>query len=308
MAERAPRRASGSRWFGLLVPAIAALATFVSPSSVAEAHDDIAGSTPADRSVIDAPISTASIDFGEVIGESVELFLTYDPGGGDAIVDIGGETVKTGDSTARIDFPELSMTGTYFLQYLAPVPADGHVIIGSVSFTYGEPTAIDEGDNADLRSSTPASRERIDGPISSAEIEFDLEITDDVALQLVYDRGDGENFDELDGTTQKTGPRSASLTFDEIGREGTYFITYDATSVVTGDEIVGATSFVFGEPSSSSSGFPIVGFLALSVPVLALGAWFTLRNMRSGGPDDTDGDGDGDGPHPVEAVVDARGR
>jgi len=103
------------------------------------AHDDIAGSNPPSRSTLQEPISTVEIDFGEVISEDVAMFLTYDLGDNE-FEDIGGETVKTGDTTARLDFDEVEREGTYFVQYLAPVPSDGHVIAGAISFTYGSPS------------------------------------------------------------------------------------------------------------------------------------------------------------------------
>src|SRR6056297_2652304 len=100
-----------------------AVAAFVVVSgSPASAHDDIEGSSPESRSIIDDPISSVDIDFGIEIGEGTRHFLTYDPGNGD-IVDIGGDTVVTGADTVRLDFPLLTEQGTYFVQYLAPVPA-----------------------------------------------------------------------------------------------------------------------------------------------------------------------------------------
>jgi methionine-rich copper-binding protein CopC len=103
------------------------------------AHDDIASSTPPTRSTVESPISTVEIDFGEPIGDQVSMFLTYDEGDAN-IVDLGGTTVKTGDTTARLDFDEIERKGTYFVQYLAPVTTDGHVVVGAITFTYGEPS------------------------------------------------------------------------------------------------------------------------------------------------------------------------
>jgi len=115
------------------------LASLLAASAPVAAHDGIAGSTPASRSVLDAPISTVEIDFGEKIGDDVAMFLTYDLGDNE-FEDIGGTTVKTGDTTARLDFDEVDREGTYFVQYLAPVPSDGHVIAGAISFIYGSPS------------------------------------------------------------------------------------------------------------------------------------------------------------------------
>ncbi|WP_041298451.1 copper resistance CopC family protein [Ilumatobacter coccineus] len=278
----------------LVIAAVTAAASSLALAAPAAAHDDIASSVPADRSVIDAPISSAEIDFGEVIGDSVELFLTYDPGDG-STVDVGGETTKTGDTTARVDFPELTVEGTYFLRYLAPVPSDGHVMVGAISFTWGAPTAIDEG-NDDVRFSSPRSRERIDEPITFAELEFDFDIDDDIQLDLVYDRGDGENFDELGGTTTKTGPSGARLDFDLLEDEGTYFIRYTGTATASGGEVRGATSFTYGDPSSSDSGFPVLPFALAAALILGAGAWFSLRRANTADDeiddDDTHADDD----------------
>jgi hypothetical protein len=132
-----------------------------------------------------------------------------------------------------------------------------------------------------VRSSSPRSRERIDEPITSAEIEFDIEVDDDVRLDLVYDRGDGENFDELGGTTTKTGPSSARIDFDLLAEEGTYFIRYVATATANGEEVRGATSFTWGEPSSAGSGFPLIPFALAAIVILTIGAWFTFRGMHA---------------------------
>jgi methionine-rich copper-binding protein CopC len=267
--------------------AVAAITTVGLGPSVVSAHDDIAGSSPPSRSVIDDPIDNVEIDFGEDIGDDVKMFLTYDVGNNE-IEDIGGTVTKTDATTARIDFDLIDREGTYFVQYLAPVPSDGHVIAGAISFSWGTPTAVLDSDNPDIRNSTPRSLEVVSDAITLAEIQFELEISDDVTLELVYDKGDGENFTKLGGVTTKTGPQTATLEFDALPEHGTYFITYDATSVLSGDEIVGATSFVWGQPSSSqSSSFPWLIFIPIALIVLGVGAWFSYRQMLVPVDDDT---------------------
>lgn len=276
----AGRMISIARWRVVAAAATIAVISTVGlgPSEVL-AHDDIASSSPESRSTIDDPIDTVEIDFGEEIGEDVKMFLTYDVGNNE-IEDIGGTTVKTGATTARIDFELIDREGTYFVQYLAPVPSDGHVIAGAISFTWGAPTAILDSANPDIRTSTPGSLEVVDEAIAFAEIQFELEIADDVTLQLVYDNGDGENFTDLGGVTTKTGPQTATLDFNALPEKGTYFITYDTTSVLSGDEIVGATSFVWGQPSGTeSSSFPWLIFIPIAIVVLGIGAWFSYRQM-----------------------------
>jgi methionine-rich copper-binding protein CopC len=263
----------------MVTMAIAALGLLGTPTSPVAAHDGIEASTPENRSTIDDPISSAEIDFGEGISDGVSMFLTYDPGDG-SIVNIGGETTKTGDSTARLDFPEISEEGTYFVRYLAPVPSDGHVVAGSISFTWGTPTATVDSPNPDIRTSTPSSKEVLTEPITSAEITFELDIEDNVTLQLVYDQGNGVDFEDLRSVTTKTGPNSAMVEFDELEREGTYIVSYDTTNVLNGDEVVGATSFVYGEPSgASSSSFPWLAFVPIAAIVLAVGGFFTYKRM-----------------------------
>ena len=278
-----PSRPGRLRWIAVAA-GMAVAVTVALSAAPASAHDDIEGSSPANRSLINDPISSVDIDFGIAIGENTQMFLTYDPGNGE-IIDIGGDTVVTGEETARLDFPELTEQGTYFVQYLAPVPADGHVLAGSISFSWGTATALDDSDNPDLRTSSPGSREVLDEPITTAEIQFNLEIADDMELQLVYDGGNGVDFDDLAGTTTKTGPNTARLDFDELPREGTYFIVYDGSAFATGDEIVGATSFIFGAPSGTDdSSFPWLVFVPIALAILAVGAWFSYKRMLV--PDD----------------------
>lgn len=274
----------------LVGAAVLAMASLVgSGSTPATAHDGIESSNPQNRSTIDEPISSAEIDFGEGVSDGVSMFLTYDPGDG-SIVDIGGETIKTGDTTARLDFPEITEQGTYFVRYLAPIPADGHVVAGSISFTWGAATTL-VSPNPDIRESTPNALEVLTAPITSAEIDFELEIEDEVRLQLVYDEGNGVDFNELASTTTKTGPNSARVDFDELDRKGTYIIAYDTIAVANGDEIVGATSFVYGQPSgTASSSFPWLVFVPIALIVLGIGAFFTYRRMLVPVDQDTDQD------------------
>ena len=287
-----------------LIIAAAAAALVVAPGGgPVSAHDDIEGSTPATRSIIDEPISSVEIDFGETVAENTKLFLTYDPGAGD-IVEIGGTTVLTGDATARLDFDELEDEGTYFVQYLAPVPADGHVIAGSISFSLGRPTALDDSDNPDVRTSSPSSRDVFDDPIASAEIQFALEIDPNMTLQLVYDAGNGVDFDELPGTTTIVDERTARVDFDELAERGTYCVTYDGTAVATGDEIVGAISFIYGEPSGlEASRFPWRYFVPIAIAILSVGAWLSYRRAQEiaddGDQDATSEDDDTKVPEPA---------
>ncbi|MEP6296164.1 MAG: copper resistance protein CopC, partial [Ilumatobacter sp.] len=158
--------------------------------------------------------------------------------------------------------------------------SDGHVVAGSISFTWGAPTAVVDSPNPDIRTSTPSSLEVLEQPITSAEITFALELEDDVILQLVYDEGNGVDFDDLRSVTTKTGPNTATVEFDELDRKGTYIIAYDAVNTVNGDEVVGAISFVYGQPSGElSSDFPWTLFVPVAALVLGIGAFLSYRRM-----------------------------
>jgi len=134
------------RWLRrITIAGVLTLTVAVGPGATpVTAHDDIRSSTPTSRSTLSEPISTVEIDFGEVISDDVAMFLVYDLGDNE-FEDIGGETVRTGETTARLDFDEVEREGTYFVQYLAPVPVDGHVIAGAISFTYGSPSTGGSG-------------------------------------------------------------------------------------------------------------------------------------------------------------------
>ena len=53
-----------------------------------------------------------------------------------------------------------------------------------------------------------------------------------------------------------------------------------SASAITGSEIVGAIGFIYGDPSAADSGFPVLPFLAIALPILAIGAWFTWRRIQ----------------------------
>ena len=117
---------------GLLVATLA-----VALPGAAAAHDDIAGSSPKSGDQLDEPIDRVVIDFGESISEDVEMTLLLDLGGSDTET-IPGTAYKDGDTTAVLEFEELSRPGRYFVRYLAPVPLDGHVVAGAITFEYGD--------------------------------------------------------------------------------------------------------------------------------------------------------------------------
>lgn len=105
----------------------------------AQAHDDIAGSSPESGDQLDEPIDRVVIDFGEPISDDVEMTLLLDLGGSDTET-IPGTSYRDGETTAVLEFEELSRPGRYFVRYLAPVPVDGHVVAGAITFEYGDLT------------------------------------------------------------------------------------------------------------------------------------------------------------------------
>jgi methionine-rich copper-binding protein CopC len=120
--------------FLVLVAAVGALVPHA-----AGAHDDIAGSSPTSGAQLDEPIDRVVIDFGEPITDAVEMTLLFDLGGSDTET-IPGTARKDGETTAVLEFEELSRPGRYFVRYLAPVPVDGHVVAGAITFEYGDLT------------------------------------------------------------------------------------------------------------------------------------------------------------------------
>ena len=309
------RRSAGGvlRGLALLVATLTVIGIGVGAGSPAAAHDDIAGSDPAHRSLIDEPISRVSVDFGVGVSDDTVMFLVYDRGDG-TFEDIGGETIKTGPNTADLVFDELDRQGTYTVRYIAPVPIDAHVIQGSISFTWGVPTGEIPEDPNLLRVSPPG-RAVLADPISNATLTF-IDDVDVSNVRLIYDEGDGSTFPDVDSDWEQTAPDTIELTFDPLEDDGTYFIAYQADSATTGEEFAGATSFSIGQPSTSNSGdgFPVVPFTVAAVAILALGALGTLALARraalaadeDGDDDDrTDGDDDPSDPDDGAAVTDS---
>jgi methionine-rich copper-binding protein CopC len=139
----------------------------------------------------------------------------------------------------------------------------------------------------DIAGSNPPTRSHLDDPITFAEIDFGIEISDDVEMSLFYDLGDGTT-EEIGGETTRTGPTTARLDFGDLEREGTYFVRYLAPVPADGHVMAGATSFTWGAPSSSSESFPTIPFVAIAVVVLAVGAWMSWRRMQAEPTDDAE--------------------
>jgi methionine-rich copper-binding protein CopC len=113
-----------------IIAGAAVIATSVSFSSVALAHDEIESSVPEHQAQINEPITEVTINFGEPV-DGVELGLR-----GPDDERIAGEVTVISDTEARLNFAKLTEEGQYIVQYIAE--EDGHLVAGAISFTYGD--------------------------------------------------------------------------------------------------------------------------------------------------------------------------
>jgi len=127
-----------------VVSALAAVVVVLAGAATASAHEADAVSDPPSGSVIDESISEVTLEFGVDISDDVELAL-FGPGDDNLIEPT--TTTKTAPNAAMIEFDPIEQQGTYIVRYLTVAPADGHTIVGAVSFTYGS-----EGGGNDLGS------------------------------------------------------------------------------------------------------------------------------------------------------------
>ncbi len=262
-----------------LVAATAVVAaTLLVGGGAATAHDNIESSSPANGDVLSEPIDHVTIDFGEEISDAVQMFLRYEGADGE-VEQIGGTVTKTSPTTARLDFPLLDREGTYFVNYIGPVPADGHVITGAIGFVYGAPTVL-VSDDPNVTSSTPFARETIADPVDRAEIVFAAPITN-VRFFFAYDEGDGENFSSITVEQEQVADDTIVVSFDELDREGTYILSYLARYAQSDEEISGDIPFFLGAPSSEpGSSYPWLPVLLAASVILAAGGFFTWRRME----------------------------
>lgn len=114
--------------------ALAATAVVFAGASTASAHEADAVSDPPSGSVIDESITEVTIEFGVDISDDIEMAL-FGPGDDNLIEPT--TTTKVAPNSAKIEFEPIEQQGTYIVRYLTVAPADGHTIVGAVSFTYG---------------------------------------------------------------------------------------------------------------------------------------------------------------------------
>jgi len=129
MATRTHRLAA----FAVVLGAIVLLA-----ATPANAHENLVSSDPESGTVIDEPITEATIEFGVEVNDDVELAL-FGPGDDNLIEDT--TTVILSPTTAKIEFAPLEEEGQYIVRYLTTATLDQHFLAGAVSFTYGSSSA-----------------------------------------------------------------------------------------------------------------------------------------------------------------------
>jgi copper resistance protein C len=115
-----------------MVSVAAAITVMVGAAATAFAHDGIASSEPEAGSTIDLPISKVTIEFPGPVADDARLTL-LDPDENP----LDSTTTQLSATVAEVDFEPLAREGTYLVQYEATVLADGHLLIGAMSFTYG---------------------------------------------------------------------------------------------------------------------------------------------------------------------------
>ena len=118
-----------------IITAITVIGTSFGVTTV-EAHNGIAASDPASGSTIEDPIDSVTIDFGADIGSTPQLALIGPDG-----TQIPSTTTVTSTTTATTEFDTIDDEGTYTVNYIATSVVDGHVLGGSITFTYGDSSA-----------------------------------------------------------------------------------------------------------------------------------------------------------------------
>jgi methionine-rich copper-binding protein CopC len=127
---------------GMVIGTVLAVATVLSmvqllvvSGSPASAHEGIASSNPASGAELTEPIDSVTIDFGADIGTTAEIGIVGPDG------ELPSSTTVTSATEAITEFEPIDQHGTYTVNYLATSVVDGHLLGGSISFTYGQPSS-----------------------------------------------------------------------------------------------------------------------------------------------------------------------
>lgn len=140
--------------------------------------------------------------------------------------------------------------------------------------------------------SDPPSGSVIDEAISEVDIEFGVDISDDIELAL-FGPGDDNLIEPT--TTTKTASNAAKIEFEPLEQRGTYIVRYLGVAPVDGHTIVGAVSFTYGSDGGSDTR-SWIWFLLAMIPILAVGtAWSYRLHTRQRAEREAVADGDSAG-------------
>ena len=148
----------------------------------------------------------------------------------------------------------------------------GVLIVGSASLALGTTTSAHD----QIESSDPENGAVLDEPISHVTIDFGEEIADDLEMALVYDLGNSD-VEEVPSEVSKVDEQTGRIDFEELDREGRYFVRYLATVPLDGHVQAGAITFDYGESGGGTNWglWMVVGPIA--VAILAIGAYLSFR-------------------------------
>ena len=132
----------------------------------------------------------------------------------------------------------------------------------------------------EIESSVPEHKAQFDDPISEVTINYG-EPVDGVELALVGPDGD------VPGEVLIVSETEAKLVFEPLTVKGEYFVRYLAEE--DGHLIRGAITFVYGDRAGEGVGaLTWILFGLGAVLILAIGAYFSLRNAQKSAVDSED--------------------
>ena len=149
----------------------------------------------------------------------------------------------------------------------------------------------------EITSSDPPSGAMLDDPISDVTIDFGEPISDDLEMALLYDLGDA-NLEQIPATSTKVSETVGKIEFDEITKNGRYFVRYLVTVPTDGHVLAGAVTFDFGEaPDAGTNWYLWLVFALVGAAVISITAWYTLRPRPTDDPTDDSADDPADVQH-----------
>jgi methionine-rich copper-binding protein CopC len=118
------------------VVAIAACVLTTVTAAGAQAHTSLVSSTPADGSVITAPVAAITLTFAEDLLPSTATLSINDPAGNV----VSSQPVQPDGAVVSMPWPANLASGAYEIAYRV-VGADGHPLLGAVRFTFEDAAA-----------------------------------------------------------------------------------------------------------------------------------------------------------------------